>query len=316
MKSWIIRIGVIVLCFLIPASVRWDTLPLSAPVQSSNPVTLPTWRDSITCWVVAQRDIPIRQYFKWMDSVAQAYDTLLPYQLSEHLIARANPWLIDSLAATDYYVQMERGKFIYDQAGMIILHTGDSLGIPDSVFGRHLLEKLAATTIDVNIPEFTLRIIEAGDTLYRFPVRVGRNEKKYLAMAGRVVDLKTATGTGKIMRIERYPRWINPSDNKPYEVTRRDDHRVTACPQIPWLEPEIGSLRQGQLIHPTTNPKTLGKAYSNGCIGMREADSWRVYYHAPIGTQVVFRYDLLVIGPEGDMVRLKDIYRKTGDGGR
>lgn len=309
MKSWIIKSVVVVICFLVPASVRWDALPVSLPASADSKEEV-TPRDSIAFWVVVQRDIPVRRYFKWMDSLVQVYDTLLPYQLSEHLIARANPWLIDTLAATDYYVQMERGNFVYDQTTMTVLQAGDSLGIPDSLLGRQLLTKLATTTIDVNIPEFTLRIIESGDTLYRFPVRVGQNKKKYLAMAGREVDLRTSTGSGKIMRINRYPRWINPSDNKPYEVTRRDDHRVTTCPQIPWLEPEIGQLRQGQLIHPTTNPKTLGKAYSNGCIGMREADAWRVYYHAPLGTAVVFRYDLTVSGPNGETVQLKDIYNK------
>lgn len=308
MKSWIIKSVVVILCFLVPASVRWDALPV--PVVPTDLTEETPIRDSIAFWVIVERDIPVRKYFKWMDSLVQVYDTLLPYQLSEHLIAHANPWLIDTLAATDYYVQMERGNFVYDQTLMTVLQAGDSLGIPDSLLGSQLLAKLATTTIDVNIPEFTLRIIESGDTLYRFPVRVGQNKKKYLAMAGREVDLKTSTGTGTIMRINRYPRWINPSDNKPYEVTRRDDDRVTTCPQIPWLEPEIGQLRQGQLIHPTTNPKTLGKAYSNGCIGTREADAWRVYYHAPLGTAVVFRYDLDVMGPDGEMIQLKDIYNK------
>ncbi|MBP9873779.1 MAG: L,D-transpeptidase, partial [Haliscomenobacter sp.] len=95
-----------------------------------------------------------------------------------------------------------------------------------------------------------------------------------------------------------------------YEVTRRDDGLLTACPQIPWLEPEINGQRLGHLIHPTTNPRTLGRAYSNGCIGTREGDAWFVYYHAPLGTRVVFRYDLWTVGPEGDTVRLRNVYRR------
>jgi L,D-transpeptidase ErfK/SrfK len=75
-------------------------------------------------------------------------------------------------------------------------------------------------------------------------------------------------------------------------------------PLIPWIEPKLGGRRTGQLIHPTSNPKSLGKAYSNGCIGTREADAWRIYYHAPLGTRVVVRYDLRV----ADTIRLKDIY--------
>ena len=81
-------------------------------------------------------------------------------------------------------------------------------------------------------------------------------------------------------------------NGKRYEQTKRDDGRYTKMPLIPYIEPEINGHRYGELIHPTTNPITLGKAYSNGCVGMKEADTWRLYYYAPLGTKVVFRYDL------------------------
>ena len=79
-------------------------------------------------------------------------------------------------------------------------------------------------------------------------------------------------------------------------------------PQIPWIETEINGIRNGQMIHPTTNPKSLGKAYSNGCIGTKEADAWVIYYHAPLGTKVKIRYDLETY-EEGMVISvLKDIY--------
>ncbi len=40
-----------------------------------------------------------------------------------------------------------------------------------------------------------------------------------------------------------------------------------------------------------TDPKTLAKAASNGCIGTSEADGWRIYFFAPTGTKVLIRYD-------------------------
>jgi L,D-transpeptidase ErfK/SrfK len=137
---------------------------------------------------------------------------------------------------------------------------------------------------------------------------VGRNEKKYLEMSGREQDLKTKTGNGFIVRYEKNPRYVNPVNNHEYFVTNRDDKKVTKLPQIPFLETEINGLRYGQLIHPTTNPITLGKAYSNGCIGTREGDAWTVYYFAPIGTKINIRYDLDVVNNEGATVVLKDIY--------
>ena len=71
----------------------------------------------------------------------------------------------------------------------------------------------------------------------------------------------------------------------------------------------VDGQRLGDLIHPTTNPKTLSKAYSNGCVGLKEADAWYVYYYAPLGTRVVFRYELRPVREEGDTLTLRDIYR-------
>jgi L,D-transpeptidase ErfK/SrfK len=85
-------------------------------------------------------------------------------------------------------------------------------------------------------------------------------------------------------------------------------------PQIPWLEPAINGQRYGQMIHPTTNPRSLGKPASNGCIGLSEADAWKLYFYAPLGTKVHIRYDLQEINAAGDTIRYEDIYRlrRTG----
>ncbi len=144
--------------------------------------------------------------------------------------------------------------------------------------------------------------------LYEFPVRVGRNEKKYLEMSGRVQDLKTKTGEGIVFKHVRSPRYVNPVNNHEYFVTNRDDKSVTKLPQIPFIETEINGVRNGQLIHPTTNPVSLGKAYSNGCIGTKEADAWVIYYYAPILTNIKIRYDLKVVNKEGDSIILNDVY--------
>ncbi len=73
---------------------------------------------------------------------------------------------------------------------------------------------------------------------------------------------------------------------------------------------EIDGHQYGQMVHPTTNPQSLGKAYSNGCIGTKEVDAWYIYYYAPIGTNVEIRYDLEVVDSKGDTLLLKDIYSK------
>ena len=256
------------------------------------------------------RDITVRDYFCTMDSLVLHYDSLTPYPITEHILVNANPWIIDSLVATDYYDLLERNIFVNDQKSMVILRSTDSLLIPDAQFAAELKTKLDSTRIDVNVPEFRLRIIQANDTIYSFTVRVGQNRTRYLEMAGYVMSLQTNLGSGTVVRIERYPTFINPVNGHRYYSTLRDDGKRTELPQIPWIETELDGIRTGDMIHPTTNPETLGKAWSNGCIGMREGDVWRVYYNAPLGTRVKVRYDLDVVQPNGDTLHLPDIYDK------
>lgn len=259
---------------------------------------------------VIVQPVILGQYFHYLDSIVGKYDTLLNYEIDEHILIQTNDWVIDRLQNTDYYRSAAQGVFIYDNRQVPILNPGDTLFIPDSLMTLQLCDHRDQTVVDVNIPEFKLRIMERGKVNHSMLVRVGRNERKYLALAGREVDLRTATGIGYIYRIERDPIFINPSNGKRYYTTKRDDGQRTRMPQLPWIEPVLDDIRYGHLIHPTSNPETLGKAYSNGCIGLGEADTWLLYYHAPVGTKVVFRYDLEVINEDQDTLRLKDIYSK------
>ncbi|MCK0192046.1 L,D-transpeptidase [Arenibacter sp. F20364] len=254
------------------------------------------------------RDIRVANYFDYMDALVKQYDSLVPYSLSEHVLVHANPWIMDTLANTDYYRQMAKDSFVYDQRKMIVLRANDSLLIPDTEMGKQLITDMENTLIVVNIPEYRLRIYQDSLLLYTFPIRVGQDRKRYLAMGDRVTDLRTKTGKGKIVRLERDPSFYNPVTGKRFYVTRRDDKKTTIMPTIPWIETEINGIRNGQMIHPTTNPETLGKASSNGCIGVTEADAWIIYYHAPLNTPVQIRYDLDILDENGEVQKLKDIY--------
>ncbi|MBT8234910.1 MAG: hypothetical protein KJO04_01850, partial [Bacteroidia bacterium] len=54
-------------------------------------------------YIITPRDVVIGDYFPFMDSLISEYQAILPYALSEHLLVHANPWIIDTLANTDYY---------------------------------------------------------------------------------------------------------------------------------------------------------------------------------------------------------------------
>ncbi|MEQ9581693.1 MAG: L,D-transpeptidase, partial [Arenibacter sp.] len=151
------------------------------------------------------KDITVANYFNFMDALTRKYDSLVPYALSEHVLVRANPWIMDTLANTDYYRQMAKDSFVYDQRKMIVLRANDSLLIPDTEVGQQLIKEMESTLIDINIPEYRLRIYQDSLLLYTFPIRVGQDRKRYLAMGDRVTDLRTKTGNGKIVRLERNP---------------------------------------------------------------------------------------------------------------
>ena len=253
-------------------------------------------------------DVIIENYFQFLDSIIKKHDSITPYDLTEHLLVRTNAWIIDTLQNTDYYRMKARDSFVYNQKKMIVLPKGAIITIPDSTKAIKLLNLFKNTLIDINIPEFKLRIFEDSTKRYEFPIRVGRNEKKYLKMAGRVVDLKTKLGNGTIVNHVLNPSYYNPVNGHRYFVTKRDDKKVTKLPQIPFIETKINGVRNGQLIHPTTNPITLGKAYSNGCIGTNEGDAWVIYYYAPIGTKIKIRYDLDLMDIDDKRQVLKDIY--------
>jgi L,D-transpeptidase ErfK/SrfK len=258
--------------------------------------------------LVIEKPVTIENYFQFLDSIVQKYDSLTSYNLNEHLLVRANPWIIENLKNTDYYILKAKDSFVYNQKKMIVFRKGDLIVLPDSIKAHEILQAFKKTYIDINIPEYKLRIIEGSTELYKFPIRVGRPEWKYLKMADRIIDLKTKIGSGYIINQVRNPDYYNPVNGHQYFVTKRDDNKITAMPQIPFIETEINGIRNGQLIHPTTNPITLEKAYSNGCIGTKEADAWVIYYYAPIGTKIRIRYDINVKDSTGKNIVLKDIY--------
>lgn len=259
--------------------------------------------------ISVNQPIKIGEYFDVMDDFIDRYNEIQNTSLNEYIFVHCNPWIIDSLAATDYYAMKEKGYIVLDNRNLILLNPGDKLNLPDSAEIMKIKLKLDSIWLDVNIPEYKLRIRKGDEVLYSFPIRIGQNKERYLATAKRVVSLKTDLGVGKISKSIREPYFLNPVNGRHFTTTKRDDGIVTEMPLIPWLETEINGVKNGDMIHPTTNLKTLNKAYSNGCIGLRESDAWYVYYYAPVGTKVVIRYDLNLKNENGEEIILKDVYK-------
>lgn len=260
--------------------------------------------------IMVDDTVRIADYFDFIDSLVSKYDRLTDYRLTEHLLVNANAWIIDTLARTDYYHMTQRNTFVFDQRKTIVFHPKQTLKIPDSLEALAINASLSKTNIDINLPEYKLRIYRDSNLLYTMPIRIGQNKSKYLKMGDRITNLRTKTGEGHIAGFQRDPDFYDPVTGKPFEITRRDDDQITLMPQIPWIVTEINGIRNGQLIHPTTNPKTLGKAYSNGCIGVKEGDAWIIYYHCPIGTPIRIRYDLRLKVANDSILLLDDVYNR------
>jgi len=247
-------------------------------------------------------------YFPWIDSVVAQYDTLVPYLLTEQLIAHTNPWLIARFMNAGYYEQKALGREILDARTLEILHPGDTLLLPGDSLQADISCMLSSVVLEVNIPEYTLRIWENDSIRHQFLVRVGIPGKKYLPVLGREINTRTVVGKGAVVGIIRHPKFINFTTGETVHYTRRDDGVTTRMPMVPSIEPEIAGERLGQLIHATTNPETLGKMYSHGCIGTSEPAAWQIYFHLSLGTPVHFRYDLQAIDSTGSPYLLDDIY--------
>ncbi|MEL6658663.1 MAG: hypothetical protein AAFR36_19550 [Bacteroidota bacterium] len=64
-------------------------------------------------FVTVAHDVAIADYFEFIDTLVNAWDSMVPHPLDEHLLVWANSWIIDSLAATIITLQWVR-KLLFD----------------------------------------------------------------------------------------------------------------------------------------------------------------------------------------------------------
>lgn len=114
------------------------------------------------------KPVRIREYFGYMDSLLAVYAPAAPYPLTGHVLVHANPWILDSLVASDYERLIQKDSFLYDQREWIVLAEGRELLLPDSTTGAAIRDHLGTFRLDVNIPEFRLRMYSGPSVLYSF----------------------------------------------------------------------------------------------------------------------------------------------------
>ena len=140
--------------------------------------------------------------------------------------------------------------------------------------------RYAPGTIVVDPRSRFLYLIEGRRTARRYGIGVGR--------AGLAFQ-----GAGTIARKAKWPRWTptrNMIRREPGKYARFADG-VPGGPGNPLGSRALYLYRNGRdtlyRIHGTTRPETIGRAVSNGCIRMVNADVEDLYNRVPIGARVV-----------------------------
>ncbi len=135
-------------------------------------------------------------------------------------------------------------------------------------------------SIVVDPKEFFLYLVDTGTSARRYGVRVGRAGLAW-------------KGEAHIERKAEWPRWT-PTRN----MIRREPEKyakyaggMEGGPDNPLGARALYLYRNGRdtlyRIHGTNQPWTIGKAVSNGCIGLTNEYVIDLYERVPIGTKVI-----------------------------
>ncbi|HAD13164.1 MAG TPA: hypothetical protein DCF33_12100, partial [Saprospirales bacterium] len=106
-----IWLGIVMLIGLSACRENSRAIPPSEPVFTPSPDPQPTPKEPPLALVIVDKKVEIRRFFAYLDKLVAQYDSLDTYPLTENLILRANPWILDTLVQTDYNLQKAKGNF-------------------------------------------------------------------------------------------------------------------------------------------------------------------------------------------------------------
>jgi lipoprotein-anchoring transpeptidase ErfK/SrfK len=140
------------------------------------------------------------------------------------------------------------------------LRAGGSLKVPTETM-----------SVLVDKGEFTLYVLLGGCFLRDYVVGIGRDER-------------TPEGRFTIQSKTKDPQWTDPESGKVYKAGE-PGHLIGTR----WLGFANDRGRTGFGIHGTTEPESIGRAESAGCIRMNRADVEELFDLVPQGSEVVIR---------------------------
>lgn len=153
---------------------------------------------------------------------------------------------------------------------------------------RGVLASSPTMSVEINIPECTLRVYVGEQILYQAPVGIGR--------PGHESPVGEFTIINKIVS----PTWY-PKDKEP----------VPPGPTNPLGNYWLGLSIRGYGIHGNISPWSIGTPVSSGCIRMHNDDIEFMYRLINIGTRVRIRYQTMILLGEGHNLQVRllpDVY--------
>jgi len=134
-----------------------------------------------------------------------------------------------------------------------------------------------------------------GGRAYRYGIGVGKQGFEW-------------SGTAFIRRKAKWPRWIPPK-----EMVARDHLAAQWADGMPGgPDNPLGAralyLYQGDIdtlyrIHGTSQPQSIGRAVSSGCIRLLNADVADLYERVPVDTKVIVRPSSGIVDAESASTR-------------
>lgn len=145
-----------------------------------------------------------------------------------------------------------------------------------------------ASRIVINIPSRTLWVYQNDRIVRYFPVGVGRR------------SFPSPLGKYKVIRKVINPGWENPYRGAGQVRIRPGARNPLGTRWIGFKQYKGGEYG----IHGTDNPRSVGKFSSHGCIRMKVKDAEALFDMVELGTPVEVVYDLVLIRPANNEMRL------------
>ncbi|MET3838043.1 L,D-transpeptidase family protein [Bradyrhizobium sp. OAE829] len=137
--------------------------------------------------------------------------------------------------------------------------------------------KLKAERIEVDKSRQTVKVFaSSGELVAFFPATVGSKEKP------------TPSGTLKVVSADANPNYRYNPDYKFKGVRSKEAFTIKPGPNNPVGSYWIGLSAEGYGIHGTSNPSTVSKSESNGCVRLTNWDAGLLGKSVKKGTAVVF----------------------------